>query len=111
VTFGREFFSRYKYKLGYDDFYTAENNPINIESVIMRTGVPFSAFMWQTIRSFCCTARLKFTKKENIVKKTVDSNHFFSSRSKSNGRLHKIIDNFLELKPPTTLGNSARIWT
>jgi hypothetical protein len=84
--FGPNFYNNHKnqiHRLRYDDFYRDDNTSIDIETVIHNTGVPLSFFMLQSIRSFCCTARIKFTKKETSGKKRSMSATFLTPVQKA----------------------------
>jgi hypothetical protein len=90
---GRELFNNHRdiiYGLRYDDFYTENNELVPNEVVQQKIGIPFSPLQIQTIRSFCITARIKFSKKNVSEQKILDVRHLMASKNKSSSRLRKI---------------------
>jgi hypothetical protein len=64
---GRELFNNFRDTINglrYGDFYTENNELIPNELVQRKTGIPFLPLQIQTIRSFCITARIRFSKKK-----------------------------------------------
>ncbi len=92
---GRELFNNHRniiYGLRYDDFYTENNVLVTNEVVQQKIGIPFSPLLIQTIRSFCITAKIKFSKKDINEQKILDVRHLMASKNKSSSRLRKILD-------------------
>jgi hypothetical protein len=92
---GRELFNNHRniiYGLRYDDFYTENNELVTNEVVQQKLGIPFSPLLIQTIRSFCITAKTKFSKKDINEQKILDVRHLMASKNKSSSRLRKILD-------------------
>jgi hypothetical protein len=107
---GRELFNNYRnsiYGLRYDDFYTENNELIPYVTVQRKTGIPFSPMQIQIIRSFCTTARIKFSKKNENEQKVLDVRHLMTSKNKSSSRLRKILDFKYELGTPRNIKKFA----
>jgi hypothetical protein len=83
---GRELFNNHQdiiYGLRYDDFYTENNELLPNEVVQRKTGIQFSPLQIQTIRSFCITARIKFSKKSVSEQKVLDVRHLIASKTRA----------------------------
>jgi hypothetical protein len=77
--FPADFFNTYANKLlnlKYSDFYLVTDNIILAADVISRTGIPLTAFMVQTIRGVCNSAKIKFKEKSAVRQKSVDLTFF-----------------------------------
>jgi hypothetical protein len=77
--------------LKYSDFYTATDNIIPAADIITSTGIPLTAFMVQTIRGVCNSAKIKFKEKSIDRKKTIEIATYIFRNKKGSSHLRKVL--------------------
>jgi hypothetical protein len=77
--------------LKYSDFYSPTDSIIPAADVITATGIPLSAFMIQTIRDVCVSAKIKFKEKSIDRKKSVELRTFICRHKKGSSHLRNVL--------------------
>jgi hypothetical protein len=101
--FNAEFFNNHANKLlqlKYSDFYSQTDNIIPAADVITATGIPLSAFVIQTIRGVCASAKIKFKEKSIDRKKSVELRTFICRYKKGSSHLRKVLSYSVPVEIP-----------
>jgi hypothetical protein len=88
------------YSLKYSDLFDAHNVFLTIEMIYAQFGINLTQLQWFNLRNACSTAKVRYSKKNSDLQKSVNIESFLYKRKRGSSHLRKVLLNTGDLGIP-----------